>query len=112
MISPNLNLVNNRPREIAHMSKGIEETKEALVALNEVSLKLIKVFGDGFQVSDVGAILELVMGDSEVKSAVVKAFEGYKAVPEELKDVSVLEASELLVLQAGYLPKIVDALKD
>jgi hypothetical protein len=90
---------------------GIKETKEAVVALNEISLFVASRLKDGVGLDDATALFAKVTGDEEFQKLVAAAYENYKAIPAEVKDVDVLEGVELGMLQLGYLPKFVEALK-
>lgn len=91
---------------------GIQESKEVLIGANELSVFLIGILKDGIQLSsDVSAIIAKLSTDSEFRSKLEDAYKGVAAVPAEMKDIDVGEAVELIVLQAGYVPKIIEALK-
>lgn len=93
------------------MSQGIKETKEALIAVNEIGMKIAGLVKDGAQVSDAIALVALVSSDSDLQSKLLAAFQGAAAIPAEIKDVDVNEGVELVVLQASYVPKFIEALK-
>lgn len=90
---------------------GVTETKEVLVALNELALVVIKHVKDGVQVSDIPAIITDLMGSDAFKLALVSAVEGITKVPNEIKDVDFLEGMELAKTQLVYVPKLLEALK-
>lgn len=89
----------------------VKNVKEVLVALNMVSLVLIKQLRDGFQVADVGAAILEIMASDETKAALVAAIEGITALPAEIADFQLAEGIELALVQLDYLPKILEALK-
>ena len=90
---------------------GIKETKEVLVAVNELALIIIKHVKDGLQVSDVPSIaLEMFMNEA-FKDAIANAVNNISLVPEEVKDLSVEEGLELAKEQISYLPRLLDGLK-
>lgn len=86
---------------------GIQETKDVLIAANEVAVALIKAAKDGIQLTDGLALL----ANEEVKAALVKAADGISKLPEEMKDVDLNEGLELAAIQIQFIPKIVGALK-
>lgn len=92
------------------MSLGIKETKEALVGANEVGLFVVGRVKDGVGLEDGVAFYEKLVSDPEFKAKVVAAYDGYQAIPEEVKDISVAEVAELGALQLAYIPKFVEVL--
>lgn len=90
---------------------GIKETKEALIGVNTLSLFLVERLKDGVQLDDAVAVFGKLTADEEFKKIMGDAVEGIKAVPEEVKDLDVTEAVELITLQASFVPKFVEALK-
>lgn len=87
---------------------GIKETKEALIGVNEVSLCLAEKFKDGIQFTDFTEFYAKVTTDADFKGKIEAAYENYKAIPEEIKDVDAGEACELLAVQLDYTPKFLD----
>lgn len=93
------------------MEMGIKETKEALIGVNELSLVLIKHLKDGAQLTDIMAVVDDLKNNPELLEKLKAAKEGIEQVPAEAKDISLIEAGELLMTQVGYVPKIIAALK-
>lgn len=94
------------------MSEGIKETKDVLIAVNKVSLLLIKHLKDGFQAGkDSVAIVGEIMGNEALKQSLIDAAVGVSAVPAELKDIDMQEIIELVMLEAMGVPEIIAALK-
>lgn len=91
--------------------KGIKETKEVLVALNSLSLLIVKKLKDGIQVQDGIEIAQALFSDGEIKSAVQAASDKISEVPAEIKDLDINEGIELGMYQAMQVPKFVEALK-
>jgi hypothetical protein len=89
---------------------GIKETKEAIVGINAVSLLLVNRFKDGIQVGDFVAFWEKFQNDADFKAKLQAAYEGYNLIPDEIKDVSLNEASELIALEVSFVPELVKAL--
>ncbi len=85
-----------------------KETKELLVAANELSIAIIKVLKKHLGVVDVASAL---LGDEELRAAIVAAVEGISAVPEEIKAMSGSDYLDLAQAQIALIPKIVEALK-
>jgi hypothetical protein len=90
---------------------GIQETKEVLIAANELTLVVIKHVKDGIAVSDIPAIVSELMTSDAFKLALVDAITGITNVPAEIKDIDFVEGMELGKVQLGYVPKILEALK-
>jgi hypothetical protein len=90
---------------------GIKETKEVLVAINEVAIVLAKHLKDGAQLTDAIAIVDDFKNNPDLLAKLLAAKENISAVPAELKDVSLVEGVELAITQASYAPKIIAALK-
>jgi len=87
----------------------IKNTKEILVAANEIGLVVAQALKDGAQMSDVMVVVGKIMGDLQGK--VGAAISGASEVPAEIKDISVNEVVELVALQLEYVPKFVNVLK-
>lgn len=90
---------------------GIKESKEALIGINELAIFIAKRLKDGVGMDDIGAIIDLLKNDGEFKIKVAAAFDGIKAVPEEMKDIDINEGVELAMVQVMYMPKIIEAFK-
>lgn len=86
---------------------SVKETKEALIGVNEVSLCLAEKFKDGVQVTDFTEFYAKVTADEDFKNKVKAAYENYKAIPDEVKDIDAGEGIELAVVQLDYAPKFV-----
>lgn len=94
------------------MSKhGIKETKEMLEGIHEITLFLITIFKDGVDFSDFGAIWDKITDDADFRAKVEAAYEGYKKIPEELKDLELDEGLELAMDQIKLVPRYVDVLR-
>lgn len=90
---------------------GIKETKEVLQALFAVTKVCAEIFKDGFQVQDLIDGFSKLNGDAEKKALLEAALKDVKAVPEEVKDISLAEGVELLVLVAQEVPALLEAFK-
>jgi hypothetical protein len=90
---------------------GIQETKEVLIASNELTLVVIKHVKDGIAVSDIPAIVSELIASDSFKLALVDAITGITNVPAEIKDIDFVEGMELAKVQLGYVPKLLEALK-
>ena len=90
---------------------GIQETKEVLIASNELTLVVIKHVKDGVSVADLPAIVSELMTSDSFKLALVDAITGITNVPAEIKDIDFVEGMELAKVQLGYVPKLLEALK-
>ena len=101
MIAPSLKKADSK--------EGVQETKEALIGLNEVSLELAKQFKDGVQVTDFTSLYSKITSDEAFKAKVLAAYEGYQKIPAEVKDIDAGEGLEIASVQLEYLPKFLDA---
>jgi hypothetical protein len=91
--------------------ESIKETKELILAVNVLSLYLVKVFKDGVQFSDFTDLYSKVMSDEAFKQKMLDAYRGVKEIPAELKDLDAREIIELTSLQLSFLPEIIDQIK-
>ncbi len=90
----------------------IKESKELLIGVNELSVFLVGILKDGVQAKeDISAIIEKLATDGEFKEKLQDAYTGVGAVKAELGDLSVVEGVELAMVQAAYVPKILEAMK-
>ena len=78
------------------MSEGIEETKEALVALLELGKFVAERAKDGLDLSDAAALVEKVFVDESFKATLQAAVNGLDKVPAELGDINLQEAFDLV----------------
>lgn len=89
---------------------GIQETKEVI----KLAFVLASVIGgelkDGFQFADLLAVFNKMQGDDARKAVVDAALKDIKVVPEEVKDLSVMEGIELAVFAGGEVPALLEAL--
>jgi hypothetical protein len=90
---------------------GIEETKEVLIAANEIGLVVVKHVKDGVQATDIPAIVVELFNSDDFKQAIAKAVENVTLVPKEIADISLAEGLELAKEQIAYVPKLLAALK-
>lgn len=89
----------------------MKETKEVLVAVNDLALELVNVFKDGVQLSDVTALLTHISSNEAVKASLYAAYENISKVPAEVKEITLEDGLELASVQLGFIPKFVTALK-
>jgi len=90
---------------------GIKELKEALVGANELTMVLLSQFKDGVQFTDFAALFAKYQTDAELKAKLDAAVSGLGKVPQEVGDLSLTEGLDLAIVQMGYVPKILAALK-
>lgn len=88
---------------------GIKETKEALVAVNEISLHIVSRIKLGV-VADVMGLLADLQNDVDFKAKLQAGFDNVTAVPAEVADISIGEALELASVEITYVPKFIAAL--
>ena len=90
---------------------GIKETEEALEGILLLGLMFWKSFHDGFQVSDIGELWDTYKNDEKFNEVMAQAFEGYKKIPSEVKDLQLEEAIALSGVMMSYLPKYLKVIK-
>jgi len=91
---------------------GIKETRELLVAVNELVIFLIHLLKDGVQGTDFIDLYKKVTEDDAFRIMLLEAYSGIRSVPSEMKDIDVYEAVALSSLQLSYLPRIIEQIKD
>lgn len=94
---------------VAVQTAGVQETKDALIAMNEVGLTMAKLFSDGTQFADFIAIWKKLSEDETFKTQLVTAYEGWNAISNEIADLDVNEALDLVSVQLSYIPRFVEA---
>lgn len=94
------------------MSTGIKETKEVLVAVNDLSLEFITVFRkEGMTFKGILQVLADLESHQDLKDALSAAFDNVSAVPEEIKDIDLAEGLQLAEVQLSFIPQVMTALK-
>jgi len=91
---------------------GVKETKELLEGVLELSLVLISVFKDGVQLQDAMELWDKLGKDPLVKAKFQSAFEGYKSIAVEMKDLDAYEGVELASCLLAFLPRLLESLKE
>lgn len=74
---------------------GIKETKEMMVGMQALTLVMMEHFKDGAQFSDALELWESFKNDAKFKAQLMAAYDGYKKIPAEIKDLDLLEGFEL-----------------
>lgn len=90
---------------------GIQETKELLIGVNELAVCLIQHFKDGIQLTDVMAIVDDFKTNPALLASIMAAKDKVDQVPAEIKDLTLVEGVELVMVQIQYAPKILAAAK-
>jgi hypothetical protein len=90
---------------------GIKETEEALEGILKLGLVMWKTFHDGFQMGDITDLWIAFQEDEEFKETLLNAFEGYKAIPDEIGDISIDEVVALSGVMIKYLPRYLHAIE-
>ena len=89
----------------------IKETKEVLKAVLVLAKVSAEILKDGVQVQDLVDGYIKLAGDPVKKAALEAALANIGAVPAEVKDISLGEAVELLVVVAQEIPGLLEAFK-
>ena len=95
----------------AVVPQGTKEIKEVIIALGAVLPPLVKVLKDGVQATDAVALYNELVGNAEVKAAILAAADGIKLIPAEVKDLDAAEIAEIAVLGVQQTLSVVKALK-
>ena len=90
---------------------GVQETKEALQGILEVSVALAEIFKDGAQLSDIAAIYAKFVSDDALRGKIQKATEDIGKIPAELSDLDLREMIELGTIASSFVPRLIDVLR-
>ena len=90
---------------------GIKETEEGLEGVLLLGLMFWRRFHDGFQIADIGAMWDIYKNDPEFCDAMQEAFDGYRKIPNEIKDLQLSEVMQLSAVMMNYLPKYLHVIK-
>lgn len=90
---------------------GIIETKEVMIAANEIALVVVKHVKDGVQATDIPGIVVELFNSDDFKQAIARAVENVTLVPKEVADISLTEVMDLAKEQLAYVPRLLAALK-
>ena len=88
-----------------------KETKELIKAIFDIAKVSAEVLKDGVQAQDVVDGYMKLMGDPVKKAELEAALANIQAVPAELKDISLAEGIEILVLVVQEVPGLLAAFK-
>ena len=94
---------------LTYGTEGAKETKEALIALNELMLHFIDVFKNGINLGSFIDLWRVLQNDQDLKTKLSLAYDNYNAIPFEVRNLDVLESLDLVVTQLDYFKKIVVA---
>ncbi len=89
----------------------IKNTKELIVALNVLVIKLAPIVKNGLQVTDLIEGFNAINSDPVAKAELEAALADVKEIPNELKDITIAEAIELAIVQVQQLPALIAAFK-
>lgn len=90
---------------------GIKETKELVIAINQVGLKVLELAQDGLDLKDAADLAVEIANNKELKDALALAVEDFQKIPEEFKDLSFKEAIDLASVQVQFIPEILKAIE-
>lgn len=89
---------------------GIQETKEALVAVDEIALTIVKGFKKSGFVGSFAEFWATFQNDPAFKEKLAAGWANLSAVPSEVGDLDLGEAVELVLTEVAYVPKFIAAL--
>lgn len=87
---------------------GITETKEALVAVDEVAIVLVKGFKKGV-FSTFTEFWDQYQNNAEFKAKLSAAWDKHQDIPQELKELDRGEILELASTEIAYVEKFIEA---
>jgi len=96
---------------VTPVAHGIQETKEALIGINELALALAERFADGVQFGDMIAFWDKLQKDEVFRAKLTAAYEGWSKVSAEVGDLDVQESLELVTVQMNFIPRYIETLK-
>lgn len=74
---------------------GIQETKQAIIALAKLGKFVAAQAKDGFQWTDATALAGKLMQDEAFRAALIEGFQGAQNIPAEIRDVQFEEGIEI-----------------
>jgi hypothetical protein len=86
-----------------------KETKELVIGLLKLSALLAESFKDGVQAQDAIVVWSKIQSDEALKAALVEAYNGADKVKEELKDISVAGALEIVAAAIPEIKALIEA---
>lgn len=90
---------------------GIKETKELVAGVFAVAALLTERLKDGAQFEDAIAFYTAMATDEAFKTKVIAAYDNAKAIPAEMKDLTMEEGFELAMFILPEILKIVKSVK-
>lgn len=90
---------------------SVKELKEAMVGMNELVIFLMMRFKDGMGMDDISAIWAKFRDDEDFKAKMMAAYDGWQAIPGEIKDIDMMETFDLVKTQIDFVPKIMEAMR-
>lgn len=91
-------------------SMGVQETKEVMIAVNELGLTLLNLFADGVQFADAMALWKKIGEDETFKAQLKAAYEGWSNVSGEISHIDVAGMLSLVATQMEYIPRLLEAI--
>lgn len=92
---------------------GIKETKEVLVAVNELTIVILVLILDGLQFyKDIKELFNYIKDNKDFRDKFAAAVDNVQLVPAEVRDIDATEIIELAGSQLAFLPKLLAAIKE
>ncbi len=85
--------------------EGIKEIKEVIEAVKKLSVDVIVGMKDGISFDDISILTSNL-------DVIKTAIEGYDKLDDEVKDISLSELKELVILGVDLVSSIIEATKD
>jgi hypothetical protein len=89
---------------------GVESVRSVMVAVDEVALQIVANLKLG-AVGEFTAFWDKLQNDADFKAKMNTAWNVYKNIPAEIKDIDLGEGLDLINTEINYVPKFITAIK-
>ena len=90
---------------------GIKETSEAAVGALALATLMVSKFKDGVQFADFYEMWQAWQNDPVFKQKLLIAYEGYKAIPDEVAEIDLDDSFDLIVALIPAIKELIAELK-
>jgi hypothetical protein len=88
----------------------MKETKELVVGLLKISALLAETLKDGVQVQDIAVVIGKIQANKELSDALVAAYNDVELCKDEVKDIDLAKAIEIMGVALPEILVLVKAL--
>lgn len=89
----------------------MKDTKDVIVAVNEIVLFLVERLADGVSADDFFSVWNKLVLDDDFKMIMKDAIEGYQNIPDEVSSPSIQDMLDITTTQIQYVFKMIAAAK-